>query len=224
MSQTLAILIPAFNAEKTLPQLLERVRKVVPDALCVVVDDGSQDSTESVARENGAVVVHHACNCGKGAALRTGFSYLLSIPDVCYIITMDADLQHIPEDIPSFLKVEEQTNADIVIGKRQRKGSKMPLHRRLSNTLTSWLVSTRTKLPILDSQCGYRLIRRNVIEVIQLESNGYEAETEFLLKAARNGFTIAHAPIQTVYNNEKSYMTNWHTTINFLNVLLKEYA
>jgi len=224
MSQTLAILVPAFNAEKTLPQLLERVRNVVPDALCVVVNDGSQDSTESVAREKGAMVVNHARNCGKGAALRTGFSYLLSIPDVRYIITMDADLQHVPEDIPLFLKVEEQTEADIVIGRRQRKGSKMPLHRRLSNTLTSWLVSTRTKIPILDSQCGYRLIRKEVIEVIQLESNGYEAETEFLLKAARDGFTIAHAPIQTVYNNEKSYMTNWHTTINFLNVLLKEYA
>jgi GT2 family glycosyltransferase len=99
----------------------------------------------------------------------------------------------------------------------------MPVHRKLSNTITSALVGLRTGVKIKDSQCGFRLIRRSVIEHVRLDSTGYEAETEFLIKAARRGFTIEFVPVQTIYGKEKSYMTHWATTMNFIKVLFRKY-
>jgi glycosyltransferase involved in cell wall biosynthesis len=141
-----------------------------------------------------------------------------------FVLTMDADLQHVPEDIPNFIAVQKETEADMVIGCRQRTGTHMPIHRRISNAITSKLVGIRTGIRIQDSQCGFRLIRRKVLEDVSAVLPGYEAETEFLIKAAKRGYRIAWAPVQTVYGKEKSYMTHWKTTVNFLKVLLKEYV
>jgi hypothetical protein len=99
----------------------------------------------------------------------------------------------------------------------------MPLERIVSNTITSSLVSARTGVPIKDSQSGFRLIGRNVLSAINLDSDGYEAETELLIKAARKGFRITFVPIATIYGTSRSYMTHWKTTKRFLQVLFKEY-
>jgi glycosyltransferase involved in cell wall biosynthesis len=190
----------------------------------VVVDDGSTDNTTEIARLVGVTVLQHDKNCGKGAALQTGFDFLKKQADVEFILTLDADLQHQPEDIQKFFKTQQQTNADIVIGWRERAGTKMPVHRILSNTITSALVSLKTGMKIKDSQCGFRLIRKKVLEDIQLESRGYEAETELLIKAARLNFKIEFVPVHTVYGSEKSYMTHWATTMKFIKVLLRKYS
>ena len=220
----LIVLIPAYRAEQTLPELIRRVRGVLPDAGILVIDDGSPDATARLAEENGAIVLSHTANRGKGAALQTGFDYIRSQTSVDFVLTMDADLQHLPEDIPNFIAVQKETNADLVAGWRQRGGTRMPFHRRMSNTITSALVGIRTGVLIKDSQCGFRLIRKKVLEKVFTVSCGYEAETEFLIKAAKRGFRFAWAPVQTVYGEEKSYMTHWRTTINFIRVLFKEYA
>ena len=78
-------------------------------------------------------------------------------------------------------------------------------------------------MAIQDSQCGFRLIRRNVIDSVSLQSAGFEAETEFLIKAAKLGFSIGSVPVQTVYANEKSSMSHWATTVGFVKVLLRDY-
>jgi glycosyltransferase involved in cell wall biosynthesis len=221
--KTIAILIPAFNAEFSLTELIKRLRSMIGDVPIIVVDDGSSDRTNEAAASLGAVVLQHEKNRGKGAALQTGFDYLKTQPDVEFILTIDADLQHLPEDVPKFLLAQQGTNADIVIGWRQRIGTRMPLHRRLSNTITSALVGMRTRRTIIDSQCGFRLIRRTVLEGIRLEAAGYEAETEFLIKAARRGYSIDFVPVQTIYGKEKSYMTHWTTTVNFIKVLFRKY-
>ncbi|RPI05923.1 MAG: glycosyltransferase family 2 protein [Ignavibacteriae bacterium] len=223
MNNSIAVLIPAFNADETAAELLHRVRLAVGDGLLVVVDDGSMDRTSEIARDNGAVVLRHERNRGKGAALQTGFDFLKKRAGIEFVLTMDSDLQHLPEDIPKFLLVQSTTNADIVIGWRQRTGTRMPVHRRISNGMTSALVGLRTGRKIKDSQCGFRFFRRSVIERIRLESTGYEAETEFLLKAARLGLTIEFASVETVYGAEKSYMTHWATTVNFIKVLFRNY-
>jgi len=212
LARTIAVLIPAYNAEKSLGEIL-----------IVVVDDGSVDKTHEVAASAEAVVLHHDKNRGKGAALQTGFDYLNKQSGIEFIVTMDADLQHQPEDAPKFFLAQQKTTADIIIGWRERIGTRMPVHRRLSNTITSALVEIRTGRTIKDSQCGFRLIRRSVIEQIHLETAGYEAETEFLIKAARRGFTIDFVPVQTIYGAEKSYMTHWATTMNFIKVIFRNY-
>ena len=223
MTKTIAVIIPAYNAEYSLAELVHRLRNTIGDVRIVVVDDGSRDRTNEVAASIGTIVLRHEKNQGKGAALQTGFDFLNRQPEIEFIVTMDADLQHQPEDVPKFLLVQQKTNADIVIGWRERIGSPMPVHRRLSNTITSALVGARTGMKIKDSQCGFRLIRRSVIESVRLESTGYEAETEFLLKAARRGFTIEFVPVQTVYGKEKSHMTHWATTGNFIKVIIRKY-
>jgi glycosyltransferase involved in cell wall biosynthesis len=162
-------------------------------------------------------------NQGKGAALRKGFGILQNNPHVKDIVTIDADLQHRPEDIPSFIRKKQQDGADVVIGKRNRAGTGMPIHRALSNAITSYLVSLRTQTKVLDSQCGFRLIGKGVLSKVTVESSGFEAETEFLIKAIKQGFKIRFVPIDTIYNGEKSHMTNWKTTLNFIRVLIRDY-
>lgn len=205
-------------------ELVNRLRRSVGDLQVIVVDDGSIDNTAEIAHLVGATALRHDKNCGKGTALQTGFDFLKKQAQVEFILTLDADLQHQPEDIQKFFITQQHTGADIVIGWRERAGTKMPLHRILSNTLTSALVSLKTGMKIRDSQCGFRLIRKRVLENIQLESHGYEAETELLIKAARLKFKIEFVPVNTVYGNEKSYMTHWVTTMNFIKVLLRKYS
>jgi glycosyltransferase involved in cell wall biosynthesis len=223
ITKKIAVLIPAFNAEKSFTELVSRLRNAIGNVLIVIVDDGSTDRTNEMAASIGVVVLRHKNNLGKGAALQTGFDYLNKQDAVEFILTVDADLQHQPEDVPKFLLVQQKTNADIVIGWRERIGTQMPVHRKLSNIITSALVGMRTGVKIKDSQCGFRLIRRSIIENVQLVADGYEAETEFLIKAARHGFKIEFAPVQTIYGIEKSYMTHWTTTVNFIKVLFRKY-
>jgi glycosyltransferase involved in cell wall biosynthesis len=222
-AKTVAVLIPALNAENSLAELVSRLRKAIGDVKIIVVDDGSTDRTKEIAASIGAVVLRHEKNRGKGAALQTGFEFVNKQTGIEFILTMDADLQHQPEDAPKFFLAQQKTDADIVIGWRERIGTRMPVHRKLSNTITSALVGMRTGVKIKDSQCGFRLIRRRVLEHIRLEAAGYEAETEFLIKAAHRGFTIDFVPVQTIYGAEKSYMTHWATTVNFIKVIFRNY-
>ncbi|MGD0037939.1 MAG: glycosyltransferase family 2 protein [Bacteroidota bacterium] len=224
ITKTIAVLIPAFNAECSLAELVDRLRSAIGDVQIVVVDDGSTDRTNEVAASIGAVVLRHDKNQGKGAALQTGFNFLSKQPGIEFVVTIDADLQHQPEDVPKFLLAQQKTNADIVIGWRERIGTRMPVQRKLSNTITSALVGMRIGVKIRDSQCGFRLIRRSVIKEIQLESTGYEAETEFLIKVAQRGFKIEFVPVQTIYGTEKSYMTHWTATVNFIKVIFRKYG
>lgn len=217
------LLIPAFQASATLPFLLNQLKSRAEISLTIVVDDGSTDGSAEVATEAGVMVLRHTVNRGKGAALRTGFEYIRTNSDTEVVITMDADLQHRVEDLPLFLQAREVHGTSIVIGRRVRWGVGMPIARIASNTITSFLVSARTGVPIADSQCGYRLIGREVIDRVTIEANGYEAETEFLIKAAKKGFSIEFVPIQTVYANETSHMTHLDTTRLFIKTLVKEY-
>jgi glycosyltransferase involved in cell wall biosynthesis len=218
-----AIVIPAYNAGATLGKLLEQTSSFIAKDHIIVVDDGSTDGTFDATTSRNVHCIRHPKNLGKGAALRTGFNAVLEIANIDHVMTIDADLQHDPASIPQFVAARLQRNYNIVIGKRAMRGTTMPFERRLSNNLTSFLVSAKSGMNIEDSQCGYRLIGMEVLRAVKTERSGYEAETEFLIKAARLGFTIGSVPIETRYGKEKSYMTHWKTTVNFLKVLLKEY-
>jgi glycosyltransferase involved in cell wall biosynthesis len=220
---SLTVVIPAYNADATIAQVVRRALTTVPGALVLVVDDGSTDDTSALARSAGAEVVRQEKNRGKGASLQVGFDRALQMPYTELIATVDADLQHRPEDIPAFMEAIYREDVDIAIGSRERWGSRMPIERILSNLITSALVRARTGLPIQDSQCGFRLIRRRVLECVRLTTAGFEAETEFLIRAAQSGYRVASVPIRTIYTGERSHMTHWTTTKRFINVLMKEF-
>jgi glycosyltransferase involved in cell wall biosynthesis len=214
------VVIPAYNAARTLGKVLELIREVSPHLAVLVVDDGSTDRTSAVAEIGKAMVTRHEQNMGKGKALRTGFAEFLN-RDFRAVITLDADGQHSPLEIPKLIETWLNKRADIVIGTRRRQVGRMPVLRIFTNTVSSWLVSLSAGQYVPDSQSGYRLIARSVIENIHTESQGYGAESEILIKAAIAGYTIESAPIATLYGDEKSYIHPLKQPFLFLGLIFK---
>ncbi len=194
-----ACVIPAYQAADTIAAVVEGVRLHAPDLLVVVVDDGSSDATSSVALASGADrVLRHASNRGKGSALVTGFAYVLSVvPAIDALVTVDADGQHDPACLPSLLRGLE--SADLVIGARRRRGTSMPIQRRLANALSTRAITWCAGRQIRDAQCGFRGIRRALLERVPHDGERYEAETAFVIRAARAGAIIAQVEIPTRY-------------------------
>lgn len=184
----------------------------------IAVDDGSTDnSAEKIKDFRNILIIKNDKNYGKGYSLRKGFDKALEL-NAEYIVTLDADGQHKPELIPSFL--EKISDCDIVIGNRMKDVKKMPLQRILSNKITSYLLSKKLGVTILDSQCGFRIYRRKVLENVSTMFNGFEAESEILVEAARKNFRIEFVDIPTVYENQNSKMKPLQAIKGFIKVLM----
>ena len=196
MNGRVACVVPAFNAADTLGDVLHGVRREVPWASVVVVDDGSSDETASVAERWADHVIRLRPNRGKGAALRAGFDVALAL-GAGAVLTLDADGQHDPASAPALLAALEES--DVVIGARARRGSRMPVHRRLTNALSSAAVSRCAGCPVPDAQSGFRAMRADVLRAVRPVGDRYEFETEFLIRAARASFRITAVPIPTIY-------------------------
>jgi len=217
-SMSVQALIPAFNACQTLPNLLLQVKKHLPNIL--VVDDGSTDNTAEVARQAGATVIRLEKNKGKGNALRTGFKAALESGSTA-VLTLDADGQHAPEKIPEFLKLASPDA--FIIGWREAHLEKMPFPRILSNQITSSMLSMLTGTKLRDSQSGYRLIGREILSKVKLETDHFETESELLLKAARLGYLPQFLSIPTRYDGERSFMRPALDTARFVYLLWKSF-
>ncbi len=185
----LCVLIPAYNAEETLRGVIEGVEGNHLDI--IVVDDGSTDSTAQIAAEMGATLLQHAENRGKGRALRTGFTYVMEHGYEA-VITLDADGQHDPSEIPRFVALYRKGGPGIIIGSRAAQFSEMPPLRRFWNQLGAKAVSRLTKAFVSDSQSGYRLIRTDVLRDLKLTTSTYETEMELLIKACKKGYGVVN--------------------------------
>ena len=188
------ILIPAYNAQETLGSVLKKVEPLKIDT--IVVDDGSSDETKRVASENGAHLLEHPLNLGKGAALQTGFQYMLQ-KGYQLIITLDADGQHDPSEIPSLLEIFQSVKPDILIASRAAEFRRMTFLRRFWNRLGVKAVARLCHSDITDSQSGFRLIRAKVLKEISLSTSRFETELELLIKACKKGFSVLSVPINT---------------------------
>ncbi|GBU22129.1 glycosyl transferase [Fibrobacteres bacterium R8-0-B4] len=267
-SENTYILIPSYKSIGQLRPFINSLAETVPKEHICVVDDASNDGTYEFCIDSGIDCVRHHRNRGKGAALRTGFSHLISTKGVdididndinknikgiagqarndgaysqhiylaamqpcndviarseatkqsgsinttvitpekstsnkCeWILTMDADGQHSPADIPRFLAESKKNPAPgICIGVRDMRLRSMPPARIVSNRLTSFILSILTGRRVLDSQCGYRLYSAEFIKSIQIECNRFQAESELIQKAAAKHFPISFTGVQTLY-------------------------
>lgn len=191
---TIAVLIPAYDASKSLRGVIEGIKEY--GLAIVVVDDGSRDATAQIARAAGAGVLRHTRNRGKGASLRTGFCFLLN-EGYKAVITMDADGQHDPSFIPSFIKAYEEERGALIIGSRAGEFNAMSWLRRFWNQLGAAAVSKLIGTLLTDTQSGYRLITAEVLQGLPLRAVGYEAELELLIKACKRGYTVVEIPVTT---------------------------
>jgi glycosyltransferase involved in cell wall biosynthesis len=209
-------LIPAYNEARRVGAVVAGTRTHLP---VLVVDDGSTDDTAVAAGQAGATGVRQTPNQGKGVALRTGLRWAI---DRGYepVVTLDADGQHDPAEIPAFLGAHARQAADLVIGARDFAA--IPPVRRLANTLGRRSFSWAMGRDIRDNQSGYRLLsRRMVAAVLDSAETGFEFEVEMIVVCAQRGLCLAWVPIRTIYADETSHIDPLHHTIHFTRVVLQ---
>ncbi len=198
-----AVVIPAFQAAGTIGDVVGRTRVVLPDAQVIVVDDGSDDGTGEEGRGKGATVLTHPKNRGKGVALRVSVARACA-DGATVIVTLDADGQHPPAEIPRLLGPIAEGRADLVLGARERNGA-MPVGRRFTNWLSASLASRIGGQHVRDAQTGFRAFTREVAERVQPAGDRYEYEANFLLDALRGGFRVASVLVPTIYGTPSHF-------------------
>jgi glycosyltransferase involved in cell wall biosynthesis len=188
----IAAAIPAFQAGASVGDVIRRTQQVLPEVL--VVDDGSSDATAEAARAAGAELVAHPVNRGKGAALVTAFRTLFA-RGCDAVVTLDADGQHLPEEIPKLLEAG-RAGADLVLGTRDHLFAEMVAARRVANRLSSWAISWAAGQSLSDVQTGFRLYTRRLVEATGFPETRFDAESAVVVRASRRGFRIVTVPVR----------------------------
>ena len=204
-------LIPAYNAETSIGEVIGRIRGHVPRV--IVVNDGSSDRTEEIARGRGAEIISLPSNRGEGYALRQGFS--LALNNGCSaILTLDADGQHDPADIPRFLEAHRADSDAILIGSRMAEADRFPRQRYYSNRTAAFFISKALGQYLEDTQCGFRLYPAESLRSIRLTTSRFQTETEVLLRAVRRGIRVSSVPVRNIYLNGNAPPSNFRPVID----------
>ena len=213
---TILTLIPANNEAVRIGAVITAARQFLP---LLVVDDGSRDETASLVEQLGVEVYRQIPNQGKGAALRTGFK--LALDKGCQaVITLDADGQHDPLEIPKFLASYFENRSDLIIGSRDF--SEMPFVRKLANTLGRMTFSWAVRQPVRDNQSGYRLISRRLMEaMLESKESGFEFEVEMVVLCLKNQFQLDWVPIRTIYMDQGSHIQPLAHLRHFVDMIIK---
>jgi glycosyltransferase involved in cell wall biosynthesis len=228
--ETVAAVIPAYQDEKHIGDIVRRTRARLDHVL--VVDDGSSDQTAQRAREAGAEVIVHDQNRGKGEAIKTGLAHWLAAASpfhhatdglnrqITWVSLLDSDGQHLPEEIDRFLAAAaDATQPAFLIGNRMNNVAGMPLIRRVVNRYMSRQISRVCKQDIPDTQCGFRMLDHQLIPQLLGGGDRFDYETEVLIIASRKGYRIESVPISTVYTDQVSKIRPLRDAIRFLKLM-----
>lgn len=200
MANVVAI-IPAYNEEKALADVIDRTLEHVDEV--IVVDDGSSDKTSEVAIEAGARVIKHSVNLGKGEALKSGFK---AIGNDSIIITIDGDGQHNPSEILDLVRPIIEDGADLVNGSRYMNGPEenTPAYRRVGQKVLDIATNISAGTKVTDSQSGFRAFSPKSKNVFRFKDTGFGIESEMLVDAAEAGLKIVEVPITVRYDLDGS--------------------
>ncbi len=223
MRAHVAAVVPCFNAGERVAPVIAGLSELLDHV--IVVDDGSTDGAAEPLRELGATVIVFPENQGKGFAMMRGFKEALALPDVTCAAIVDADGQHNPNELPGLYEAFVEQNADLVIGAREFDQAHVPWRSRFGNKLTAGITRILLGQRISDTQSGFRLHSRRLLEFVVGEIPGgrYETEMEILVKAVRAGFRVTTAPIQTIYEegNPSSHFNKFRDSFRIYRKLLK---
>jgi glycosyltransferase involved in cell wall biosynthesis len=193
-------IIPAYNESQNIAEIVSETAKYVSSI--IVVDDGSQDNTSELAASTNAKVIRNRLNAGKGAALKRGLIECLKYnPDI--VVTLDADGQHNPADIPKLLEPIINEEADMVIGSRYGKSIvnlEVPRYRKFGLSFIDFMNKSLVRSPVKDTQSGFRVYAKDVLSMMaHYSSSGFGAETEQLATAELYGLRIVEIPVTVKY-------------------------
>ncbi len=214
-SVSVTVLLPAYNEEQAIASTVQRIKELHPEFEVLVVDDGSTDNTMQAAMDAGANVWPHPYNIGNGAAIKTG----LRCARGDWVVMMDSDGQHKPEDIARLL--EHKDRFDMVVGARSQ-GSKSSFHRDMANKLYNWFASYVTKFKVRDLTSGFRLMKKEVAQqYIYLLPNTFSYPSTLTLAYLRSGRSLKYVPIQTLARKGKSKIKLLSDGARFLLIISK---
>jgi glycosyltransferase involved in cell wall biosynthesis len=209
------ILLPAYNEEQSIADTIKSIQQLHPDFEILVIDDGSTDNTMKEAMDAGATVWPHPYNIGNGAAIKTG----LRMASGDWIVMMDADGQHQPEDIARLLEYKDKF--DMVVGART-KASDTKVHRDIANTIYNWFASYVTKFRIQDLTSGFRVVRqRTVQKFVDLLPNTFSYPSTITMAYLRTGRSIKYVPIQTNARKGRSKIKLLQDGTRFILIIIK---
>lgn len=196
------VVVPAFNEEQSIGEVLRGIKADVPFADILVINDGSRDQTGGIAGHNGTMVISHPFNLGYGAALQTGFRFGVK-NGYDFIITMDADGQHSPSSADKMIRAMEVNNADVVIGSRFIEGSyRLGTIKKIGIRLFSWIAKTYTGITITDPTSGFQLLNRNAFSYLA-EGDNYPLDypdVNIIMALHKRKFTIVETPVEMTEN------------------------
>ena len=212
----ICVIIPTYNESRKIGKIVEQIRK--QNWQIVVIDDGSTDNTAEISRSFGATVLKNEKNFGKGFSLSRGLEYARD-RNFDAVVTIDGDGQHLPAEIPQFIKLAKASDAGLIVGNRMHNPHSMPLIRVLTNMFMSWLISKLIRRNIPDTQCGFRLMKSDLVKEIRFNTQRFEIDSEILIQAARLGYKIESIPIKSIYHKERSQINPLLDTLRFINYI-----
>jgi len=200
------VIIPCYNEAATIGSIVLKAKRYVDKVL--VVDDGSIDDTADVARAAGATVISHKSNYGKSKSIKTGFKYAL-YNNFDFVVTVDGDGQHNPDEIPSFLKILKNNGNDIIVGFRAGKDTEMPGWRKIGKNILDYTTSFGNGGYVTDSQNGFRAFNKKAVKALTPILNGeaFCVESEELIKAHDLGLEVAQTNVTCKYKDLKKTST-----------------
>jgi glycosyltransferase involved in cell wall biosynthesis len=209
--------IPCLNESERIGKVISEIIRTVPSIVCV--DDCSSDNTAEIAEAHGATVLRHCVNLGQGAALATGFDFVLKNTDSDVIVTIDGDGQHDPQDIPAMVNHLRSANYDVVFGSRfsENQPNNIPLMKRVGLKFATALTNLSTGVKLSDTHNGFRAISRESLRLITPTQRGMAHATEMIQLTGKNGLRYSEFPVHVRYGVRNN--GGGQSILNSLNIL-----
>ena len=210
------VVIPVFNEDQVIADVVTDVRRTFPNVVCV--DDGSRDRSAEQVAATRAHLVRHPVNMGQGAALQTGLSYALARPGGRYFVTFDADGQHQVEDALRMVEIAREGGADVVLGSRfLDRPRRVPAAKRMVLRAVVALSPNARRLQLTDAHNGLRVLTRPAAEGLRITMNGMAHASEIVAQLARARVRVVEAPVTILYTEYS--MSKGQSLINGVNIL-----